>query len=79
MKYTNKFLGALCLTAFGFASCADDYSLLDYEVGQMPADLAAVEYLKEYDDVKTYVNNANHSTITLIENGFLQKTIILTG
>ena len=56
MKYTNKFLGALCLTAFGFASCADDYSLLDYEVGQMPADLAAVEYLKEYDDVKTYVD-----------------------
>jgi hypothetical protein len=42
MKYTNKFLGALCLAAFGFASCADDYSLLDYEVGQMQADLAAV-------------------------------------
>ena len=56
MKYTNKFLGALCLAAFGFASCADDYSLLDYEGIEQPVDMAAYEYLKDYNDLKTYVD-----------------------
>lgn len=34
MKYTNNFLGALCIATLGFASCADDYSLLDYNVAK---------------------------------------------
>ena len=55
MKYTNKFLGALCLTAFGFASCADDYSLLDYDV-EKPASIEAYEYLNDYKPLKEYVN-----------------------
>ncbi len=55
MKYTNKFLGALCLAAFGFASCADDYSLLDYKV-EKPATIEAYEYLNDYKPLKDYVN-----------------------
>ncbi len=55
MKYTNKFLGALCLTAFGFASCADDYSLLDYDV-EKPASIEAYEYLNDYKPLKENVN-----------------------
>ncbi len=58
MKYTNKFLGALCLAAFGFASCADDYSLLDYEGIEKPVDMAAYEYLKDYNDLKSYVDRS---------------------
>ena len=34
MKYTNNFLGALCIATLGFASCAADYSLLDYNVAK---------------------------------------------
>ena len=58
MKYTNKFLGALCLAAFGFASCADDYSLLDYTV-EKPASIEAYEYLNDYKPLKEYVNASN--------------------
>ncbi|MBR6539652.1 MAG: endo-1,4-beta-xylanase [Bacteroides sp.] len=58
MKYTNKFLGALCLAAFGFASCADDYSLLDYDV-EKPASIEAYEYLNDYKPLKEYDNSAN--------------------
>ena len=54
MKYTNKFLGALCLATFGFASCADDYSLLDYDVKQ-PEVLQAYEYLEDYKPLKEYL------------------------
>ena len=57
MKYTNKFLGVLFMASFGFASCADDYSLLDYNVAK-PEELAALEYLSGYDDLKTYVDRS---------------------
>ena len=57
MKYTNNFLGALCIATLGFASCADDYSLLDYNVAK-PKELAALEYLSGYDDLKTYVDRS---------------------
>ncbi len=65
MKYTNKFLGALCLAAFGFASCADDYSLLDYVAElKQPESLEAYEYLSDYKPLKEYLVDTETKSIS---------------
>lgn len=60
MKHTKKILGTMLLTAAAVAvtSCVDDSKLLF--AFEKPASIAGMEYLNEYDALKTYVNsNAN--------------------
>ena len=53
MKYYNRILlGAICLSAL--ASCADN-NALDYAVNE-PDSIAKLEYLKNYDVLKNYVD-----------------------
>ncbi|WP_167607941.1 endo-1,4-beta-xylanase [Maribellus sediminis] len=55
MKYLYKFLlGAVTVAVM--ASCVDD-SLLDYKVDK-PESIAELEYLKEYDVLKSYVDRS---------------------
>ena len=62
MKYLNKFwLGAIALSVL--ASCVDD-SLLDYNVDK-PESLVKLEYLKDYDVLKSYVNRSTDPNFKL--------------
>lgn len=62
MKYLNKFwLGAIAVLVL--ASCADD-SLLDYKVDK-PESLVKLEYLKDYDVLKSYVNRSTDPNFKL--------------
>lgn len=55
MKYLNKFwLGAIAISVL--ASCVED-SLLDYPV-EKPESLASLEYLNDYDVLKSYVDRS---------------------
>ena len=52
MRYLNKiWLGAVALSLM--VSCADE-SMLDFEV-EKPASIAGLEYLNDYDVLKSYV------------------------
>ncbi len=62
MNYINKFwTGAIALTIL--ASCADE-SLLDYTVEQ-PANFTELDYLKEYDVLKSYVDRSSNANFKL--------------
>ncbi len=62
MNYINKFwTGAIALTIL--ASCADE-SLLDYTVEQ-PANFTELDYLKEYDVLKSYVDRSANANFKL--------------
>ena len=55
MKYINKLLlGAISILFM--ASCVED-SLLDYKVDK-PENLARLEYLNDYDVLKSYVDRS---------------------
>ena len=58
MKHTKKILGTMLLTAAAVAvtSCVDDSKLLF--AFEKPASIAGMEYLNEYDALKTYVNSS---------------------
>jgi endo-1,4-beta-xylanase len=77
MKYYNKILlGAACLATM--ASCADN-SALDYAVSE-PDSIAKLEYLKQYDVLKNYVDrsaNPNFKVGTGVSaDDFLSKGLI---
>lgn len=62
MKFKNRFwLGAVALSVL--ASCAED-SLLDYSVEQ-PESIAQLEYLKDYDVLKSYVDRSANPNFKL--------------
>lgn len=58
MKHTKKILGAILFIALAIVvtSCVDDSKLL-FSVDK-PAYMAGMEYLNEYDVLKTYVNSS---------------------
>lgn len=58
MKHTKKILGTMLLTAMVVAttSCVDDSKLL-FAV-EKPASIEGMEYLNEYDVLKSYVNSS---------------------
>lgn len=58
MKHTKNILGTMLLTAAAVAvtSCVDDSKLLF--AFEKPASIAGMEYLNEYDALKTYVNSS---------------------
>lgn len=58
MKHTKNILGAMLLTAAAVAStsCVDDTKLL-FNV-EKPASIAGMEYLNDYDVLKTYINSS---------------------
>ena len=55
MKHTKNILGAMLLTAVAAAStsCVDDTKLL-FNV-EKPASIAGMEYLNDYDVLKSYI------------------------
>lgn len=56
MKYTKNILGTMLLMAVVTASCVDDKPLA-FEV-EKPASIAGMEYLNDYDVLKSYVNSS---------------------
>lgn len=58
MKHTKNILGAMLLTAAAVAStsCVDDTKLL-FNV-EKPASIAGMEYLNDYDVLKSYINSS---------------------
>lgn len=56
MKYTKNILGTMLLTAVVTASCVDDKPLA-FEV-EKPASIAGMEYLNDYDVLKSYVSSS---------------------
>ena len=58
MKHPKNILGTMLLTAAAVAvtSCVDDSKLLF--AFEKPASIAGMEYLNEYDALKTYVNSS---------------------
>lgn len=56
MKHTKNILGAMLLTAVVTASCVDDKPLA-FEV-EKPASIAGMEYLNDYDVLKSYVSSS---------------------
>lgn len=65
MKHTKKILGTMLLTAAAVAvtSCVDDSKLLF--AFEKPASIAGMEYLNEYDALKTYVNSSANPNFKL--------------
>lgn len=60
--YIKLLLGAVCLSAF--SSCADNSSLLSY-VANEPDSIAKLDYLKNYDVLKNYVNRTTDPNFKL--------------
>lgn len=65
MKHTKNILGTMLLTAAAVAvtSCVDDSKLLF--AFEKPASIAGMEYLNEYDALKTYVNSSANPNFKL--------------
>lgn len=64
MKHSNKILGAMLLATAALAtSCVDD-DKLGYAF-EKPASIAGMEYLADYDALKTYVNRSEHPNFKL--------------
>ncbi|MCK3684694.1 endo-1,4-beta-xylanase [Maribellus sp. YY47] len=62
MRYLNKlWLGAVALLTI--VACTDD-SLLDYKVNK-PESIAGLEYLNDYDVLKSYINRTNDPNFKL--------------
>lgn len=62
MRYLNKlWLGAVALLTI--VSCTDD-SLLEYKVNK-PESIAGLEYLNDYDVLKSYINRTNDPNFKL--------------
>jgi len=77
MKYLNKFwLGAVAVSLL--ASCVED-SLLDYPV-EKPESLAKLEYLNDYDVLKSYVDRSANPDFKLgagvSVDGFNNKGVV---
>ena len=77
MKYLNKFwLGAVAVSLL--ASCVED-SLLDYPVAR-PESLAKLEYLNDYDVLKSYVDRSANPDFKLgagvSVDGFNNKGVV---
>lgn len=70
MKHTNKILGTMLLMAVATASCVDDKPL-EFQV-EKPASIAGMEYLNEYDVLKSYVTNPGFKLgIALAANDYI--------
>lgn len=63
MKHTKYILGAFVLASMAITSCVDD-SALEYDVAK-PASIAGMEYLNEYEALKTYVNRSTDPNFKL--------------
>lgn len=64
MKHENKILGATLLAVAALAtSCVDD-DKLSYAF-EKPSSIAGMEYLADYDALKTYVNRSEHPNFKL--------------
>ncbi len=64
MKHENKILGATLLAVAALAtSCVDD-DKLGYAF-EKPSSIAGMEYLADYDALKTYVNRSEHPNFKL--------------
>lgn len=65
MKHTKNILGTMLLTAAAVAatSCVDNSKLL-FDV-EKPASIVGMEYLNEYDALKTYVNSSANPNFKL--------------
>lgn len=65
MKHTNNILGAMLLAAAALAatSCVEDSELL-YSV-EKPSSFAGIEYLNEYDVLKSYVSSSANPNFKL--------------
>lgn len=79
MKYINKLLLGAVSVLF-MASCVED-SLLDYKVDK-PESLAQLEYLNDYDVLKSYVDRSASSDFKLGAgvslNAFNEKGVVYT-
>lgn len=80
MKHTKNILGTMLLMAatIGVASCVDDKPLA-FSV-EKPASIAGMEYLNDYDVLKTYVNSSANPDfklgIALAVNDYLKSEIV---
>ena len=80
MKHTKNILGTMLLmaAAIGVASCVDDKPLA-FSV-EKPASIAGMEYLNDYDVLKTYVNSSANPDfklgIALAVNDYLKSEIV---
>ena len=80
MKHTKNILGAMLLTAVAAAStsCVDDTKLL-FNV-EKPASIAGMEYLNDYDVLKSYIKSSANPDfklgIALAVNDYLKSGIV---
>ncbi|MDH6312107.1 endo-1,4-beta-xylanase [Parabacteroides sp. PFB2-10] len=63
MKHTKYILGAFVLASMAITSCVDD-SALEYDV-EKPASITQMEYLNDYDALKSYVNRSTDPNFKL--------------
>lgn len=78
MKHTKNILGAMLLTAVVTASCVDDKPLA-FEV-EKPASIAGMEYLNDYDVLKSCVSSSANPDfklgIALAVNDYLKSGVV---